>query len=78
MFVSAWHFALIAIFIGAAVYKYIEYEGAKKDWGDGLKGWFIFLERISVVKIFFITPLIKRIYGLYGQQRTEAGTTSVR
>ncbi|KHJ92101.1 hypothetical protein OESDEN_08019 [Oesophagostomum dentatum] len=38
MFISAWHFALIAIFIGAAVYKYIEYAGAEKEWGDGLRG----------------------------------------
>lgn len=38
MFVSAWHFALLAITIGLAVYKYIEYAGAKKEWGDGLKG----------------------------------------
>lgn len=38
MFISAWYFALIAIFIGAGVYKYIEYVGAEKEWGDGLKG----------------------------------------
>uniref|UniRef100_A0A1I7XCT0 Solute carrier family 12 member 9 n=1 Tax=Heterorhabditis bacteriophora TaxID=37862 RepID=A0A1I7XCT0_HETBA len=38
MFISAWHFALIAIFIGAAVYKYIEYAGAEKEWGDGIRG----------------------------------------
>lgn len=40
MFISAWYFALIAIFIGAAVYKYIEYAGAEKEWGDGFKGFF--------------------------------------
>lgn len=38
MFISAWQFALIAVVIGLAVYKYIEYAGAKKEWGDGLKG----------------------------------------
>jgi len=38
MFISAWYFALIAIFIGAAVYKYIEFAGAEKEWGDGLGG----------------------------------------
>uniref|UniRef100_A0A0N4Z7Y3 Solute carrier family 12 member 6 n=1 Tax=Parastrongyloides trichosuri TaxID=131310 RepID=A0A0N4Z7Y3_PARTI len=38
MFISAWYFALFAIVIGAAIYKYIEYAGAEKEWGDGLKG----------------------------------------
>jgi hypothetical protein len=28
MFISAWYFALLAIFIGIAVYKYIEYAGS--------------------------------------------------
>ena len=38
MFISAWHFALVAIFVGVAVYKYIEYAGAEKEWGDGIRG----------------------------------------
>uniref|UniRef100_A0AC35U6W4 Solute carrier family 12 member 6 n=1 Tax=Rhabditophanes sp. KR3021 TaxID=114890 RepID=A0AC35U6W4_9BILA len=38
MFVSAWYFAIFAFLIGAAIYKYIEYAGAEKEWGDGLKG----------------------------------------
>ena len=38
MFISHWIFALLAIGIGAIVYKYIEYRGAEKEWGDGLRG----------------------------------------
>ncbi|TMS34471.1 hypothetical protein L596_002055 [Steinernema carpocapsae] len=51
MFVSAWHFALIAIVIGAVVYKYIEYAGAEKEWGDGLKGLALSAARFSLLNI---------------------------
>uniref|UniRef100_A0A1I8AIB6 Solute carrier family 12 member 6 n=1 Tax=Steinernema glaseri TaxID=37863 RepID=A0A1I8AIB6_9BILA len=51
MFISAWHFAFIAIFIGAAVYKYIEYAGAEKEWGDGLKGLALSTARFALLNI---------------------------
>jgi potassium/chloride transporter 4/5/6 len=51
MFVSAWHFALLAIFIGAAVYKYIEYAGAEKEWGDGIKGLKLSAARYALLTV---------------------------
>ncbi|CAK9294591.1 unnamed protein product [Gordionus sp. m RMFG-2023] len=38
MFISSWYYALIAMGIACALYKYIEYYGAEKEWGDGVKG----------------------------------------
>nr|CDJ86943.1 Amino acid permease-associated region domain containing protein [Haemonchus contortus] len=51
MFISAWHFALIAIFIGAAVYKYIEYAGAEKEWGDGIRGLGLSAARFALLNV---------------------------
>ncbi|CAJ0579474.1 unnamed protein product, partial [Mesorhabditis spiculigera] len=51
MFISAWHFALLAIFIGIAAYKYIEYAGAKKEWGDGLRGLGLSAARFALLNL---------------------------
>ncbi|KAK6016359.1 hypothetical protein OSTOST_18159, partial [Ostertagia ostertagi] len=51
MFISAWHFALVAIFIGAAVYKYIEYAGAEKEWGDGIRGLGLSAARFALLNV---------------------------
>ncbi|CAD6191860.1 unnamed protein product [Caenorhabditis auriculariae] len=51
MFISAWHFALFAIFIGAAVYKYIEYAGAEKEWGDGIRGLGLSAARFALLNL---------------------------
>ncbi|CAL2039991.1 unnamed protein product [Caenorhabditis brenneri] len=51
MFISAWHFALFAIFIGAGVYKYIEYAGAEKEWGDGLRGLGLSAARFALLNL---------------------------
>ncbi|KAF8370349.1 kcc-2 [Pristionchus pacificus] len=51
MFISAWHFALIAIFIGAGVYKYIEYIGAQKEWGDGIRGLGLAAARFALLNL---------------------------
>ncbi|GMT23547.1 hypothetical protein PFISCL1PPCAC_14844, partial [Pristionchus fissidentatus] len=51
MFISAWHFALIAIFIGAGVYKYIEYVGAEKEWGDGIRGLGLAAARFALLNL---------------------------
>ncbi|EPB73929.1 hypothetical protein ANCCEY_06991 [Ancylostoma ceylanicum] len=51
MFISAWHFALVAIVIGAAVYKYIEYAGAEKEWGDGLRGLGLSAARFALLNL---------------------------
>ncbi|KAK0394761.1 hypothetical protein QR680_000921 [Steinernema hermaphroditum] len=51
MFISAWHFAILAIIIGGVVYKYIEYTGAEKEWGDGLKGLALSTARFALLNI---------------------------
>ena len=38
MFISNWWQALIAMLIALGLYKYIEFAGAKKEWGDGIRG----------------------------------------
>ncbi|CAB3409718.1 unnamed protein product [Caenorhabditis bovis] len=51
MFISAWHFALVAIFVGAGVYKYIEYAGAEKEWGDGIRGLGLSAARFALLNL---------------------------
>ncbi|XP_077580238.1 solute carrier family 12 member 7-like isoform X1 [Stigmatopora nigra] len=38
MFISSWYYALVAMVIAGVIYKYIEFRGAEKEWGDGLRG----------------------------------------
>ena len=38
MIVSSWIYFLIAILMASCIYKYIEFSGAQKEWGDGKQG----------------------------------------
>uniref|UniRef100_A0A8C3WJR5 Solute carrier family 12 member 7 n=1 Tax=Catagonus wagneri TaxID=51154 RepID=A0A8C3WJR5_9CETA len=38
MFICSWYYALFAMLIAGCIYKYIEYRGAEKEWGDGIRG----------------------------------------
>ncbi|XP_028282952.1 solute carrier family 12 member 7-like isoform X2 [Parambassis ranga] len=38
MFICSWYYALVAMVIAGCIYKYIEYKGAVKEWGDGIRG----------------------------------------
>lgn len=51
MFISAWHFALLSMFIAGCVYKYIEYRGAEKEWGDGFRGLALSAARFSLLRL---------------------------
>uniref|UniRef100_A0A915HZD5 Amino acid permease/ SLC12A domain-containing protein n=1 Tax=Romanomermis culicivorax TaxID=13658 RepID=A0A915HZD5_ROMCU len=51
MFMSNWIFAILAIFIGVAVYKYIEYRGAEKEWGDGIRGLGLSAARYALLNL---------------------------
>lgn len=51
MFISAWHFALMAMFIAGCIYKYIEYRGAEKEWGDGFRGLALSAARFSLLRL---------------------------
>merc|ERR1712045_213008 len=51
MFMSSWYFALLAMGIAGVIYKYIEYRGAEKEWGDGLRGLALSAARFSLLRL---------------------------
>eukprot|EP00731_Ephydatia_muelleri_P026279 Em0018g379a len=51
MFFSGWYFAVTALIFTGAVYKYIEYGGAKREWGDGLRGLDLQAARYSLLRL---------------------------
>ncbi|XP_034559352.1 solute carrier family 12 member 7-like [Notolabrus celidotus] len=51
MFISSWHYALVAILIAGCIYKYIEYRGAVKEWGDGIRGLSLNAARYALIRL---------------------------
>ncbi|TNM97609.1 solute carrier family 12 member 7-like isoform X2 [Takifugu flavidus] len=51
MFVSSWYYALVAIVIAGCIYKYIEYKGAVKEWGDGIRGLSLNAARYALIRL---------------------------
>jgi len=51
MFMSSWFYALIAIVLAGVIYKYIEYRGAEKEWGDGISGLALSAARFSLLRL---------------------------
>uniref|UniRef100_A0A914Z869 Amino acid permease/ SLC12A domain-containing protein n=1 Tax=Panagrolaimus superbus TaxID=310955 RepID=A0A914Z869_9BILA len=51
MFASEWHYALIACGLTMAIYKYVEWKGAKKEWGDGIRGLALTTAQYSLLKV---------------------------
>jgi len=51
MFMSSWYYALLAMGIAGVIYKYIEYCGAEKEWGDGLRGVALSAARFSLLRL---------------------------
>lgn len=51
MFVSSWYYALVAIVIAGCIYKYIEYRGAEKEWGDGIRGLSLNAARYALIRL---------------------------
>ncbi|XP_063395591.1 solute carrier family 12 member 6 isoform X2 [Cydia fagiglandana] len=51
MFMTSWIFALIAMGMAGLIYKYIEYRGAEKEWGDGLRGLALSAARYSLMRL---------------------------
>uniref|UniRef100_A0A671WJ39 Solute carrier family 12 member 7a n=1 Tax=Sparus aurata TaxID=8175 RepID=A0A671WJ39_SPAAU len=51
MFVSSWYYALVAIVIASCIYKYIEYKGAVKEWGDGIRGLSLNAARYALIRL---------------------------
>ncbi|XP_045025861.1 solute carrier family 12 member 4 isoform X2 [Daphnia magna] len=59
MFMSSWIYALIAIVLASIIYKYIEYRGAEKEWGDGISGLALSAARFSLLRLEEGPPHIK-------------------
>ncbi|XP_021354279.1 solute carrier family 12 member 4-like isoform X2 [Mizuhopecten yessoensis] len=51
MFISSWYYALAAIALAFFIYKYIEYKGAEKEWGDGIRGLAMSAARYSLLRL---------------------------
>ncbi|XP_062336799.1 solute carrier family 12 member 7-like isoform X2 [Osmerus eperlanus] len=51
MFISSWYYALVAMLIAGCIYKYIEYRGAEKEWGDGLRGLSLNAARYALIRL---------------------------
>ncbi|XP_059478016.1 solute carrier family 12 member 6 isoform X3 [Neocloeon triangulifer] len=51
MFMTSWFYALIAMGMAGCIYKYIEYRGAEKEWGDGIRGLALSAARFSLLRL---------------------------
>ncbi|XP_049889485.1 solute carrier family 12 member 7-like isoform X1 [Epinephelus moara] len=51
MFISSWYYALVAMVIAGCIYKYIEYRGAVKEWGDGIRGLSLNAARYALIRL---------------------------
>ncbi|XP_063045086.1 solute carrier family 12 member 4 isoform X2 [Engraulis encrasicolus] len=51
MFISSWYYALVAMVIAGVIYKYIEYQGAEKEWGDGIRGLSLSAARYALLRL---------------------------
>ncbi|XP_026990733.1 solute carrier family 12 member 6-like isoform X1 [Tachysurus fulvidraco] len=51
MFISSWYYAIAAMVIAGMIYKYIEYNGAEKEWGDGIRGLSLSAARFALLRL---------------------------
>ncbi|CAL4060077.1 unnamed protein product, partial [Meganyctiphanes norvegica] len=51
MFMTSWYYALISMVVASIIYKYIEYRGAEKEWGDGIRGLALSAARYSLLRL---------------------------
>ncbi|XP_051945149.1 solute carrier family 12 member 6-like [Xyrauchen texanus] len=51
MFISSWYYAIVAMGIAGMIYKYIEYHGAEKEWGDGIRGLSLSAARFALLRL---------------------------
>ncbi|XP_048092298.1 solute carrier family 12 member 6-like [Alosa alosa] len=51
MFISSWYYAIVAMAIAGMIYKYIEYHGAEKEWGDGIRGLSLSAARFALLRL---------------------------
>ncbi|KAK0405273.1 hypothetical protein QR680_017893 [Steinernema hermaphroditum] len=51
MFSTHWDYAVISCLLCLVIYKYVEWKGAKKEWGDGIRGLALSTAQYSLMKI---------------------------
>uniref|UniRef100_A0AAQ4Q318 Solute carrier family 12 member 5b n=1 Tax=Gasterosteus aculeatus aculeatus TaxID=481459 RepID=A0AAQ4Q318_GASAC len=51
MFICSWFYAIIAMGIATCIYKYIEFCGAEKEWGDGIRGISLSAARFALMRL---------------------------
>ncbi|KAL3103308.1 hypothetical protein niasHS_002494 [Heterodera schachtii] len=51
MFSTHWHYAILSIVFCIVIYKYVEWKGAKKEWGDGIRGLALSTAQYSLMQI---------------------------
>lgn len=59
MFITSWYYAIAAMALAAGIYKYIEYKGAEKEWGDGIHGLSMSAARFALLKLEERPPHVK-------------------
>ncbi|CAF0972172.1 unnamed protein product [Adineta ricciae] len=59
MFIASWYFALVAMLIAIVIYKFIEYKGAEKEWGDGIRGLSMSAARYALFRVDEAQPHTK-------------------
>lgn len=59
MIVSSWLYFIIAIFLASCIYKYIEFHGAEKEWGDGKQGLALSAARYNLLRLKTSEPHTK-------------------
>lgn len=59
MIVSSLVYFLVAIFIAGCIYKYIEFSGAEKEWGDGKQGLALSAARYNLLRLKTSEPHTK-------------------
>ena len=51
MFIVSWLYSVVVIVLSLVIYEYIEYTGAAKEWGDGLRGLSMQAARYSLLRL---------------------------
>ncbi|XP_049421449.1 solute carrier family 12 member 7 isoform X3 [Epinephelus fuscoguttatus] len=59
MFICSWYYAIVAMGIASCIYKYIEYRGAEKEWGDGIRGLSLNAARYALIRLEDAPPHTK-------------------
>ncbi|KAF7695020.1 solute carrier family 12 member 5b isoform X2 [Silurus meridionalis] len=78
MFICSWYYAIVAMVIASCIYKYIEFCGAEKEWGDGIRGISLSAARYALMRLEEGPPHTKNwrpqimvLVGLDAEQNVE-------